>query len=307
METVIEARSLTTQGKLKQSLKGVHFQTQTGQKVGFFFLDQENNEDLFRLFSGQAAPTAGELIVLGYPMGTKNGEVKELTAVIDSEENLEESFTVREYLNIFVGYYGLSVKNQRINILEALRIAEIEDKEDDLVFDLTHCERRQLLIARSLVVNAKVIYVKNITKYLEHRDILYIRKLFKKIKGVTVCIFTDDLDDVEDICDEAYFFKQGQIFISGNPKQLIKENMGKEVVEFTINKKEYAYFSQRIKDNYDFQYSDGVLKVYLNIGQDSMTLLSLILCDQVVIRRPNLQDVITKKFSIKLVDNKEQK
>ncbi len=304
MDIALEARSLTYHFKNEPVFKGIHFQINQGAKVSFLTESKIHLNFISKLLQGQILPTAGELVVLGHNTKDELLEVKKKISIVDSNESFDERFQTREYLEVYSSYYGLNDKNQKLNILDALRKSDLEDKDEEVIFNFNELDRRKLLLSRALVTKPRIIFFNNITAGLNIKEQEYMWELINKLKDITMIFFSNNSLEVEELSEEVYFLKNGVISLSGKPEDLVDKYVGKEVVEFSISKREFIYFSKRLENKYEFIFDEGVLKVFINKGQDGVSLLNLISGESVNLRKPNISDVYLKtihpnKFHLK--------
>ncbi len=149
------------------------------------------------------------------------------------QDNLDNELTVRQNLQVYGRYFGLSRKQVRARATELLEFAQLSDRADDQVEPLSGGMKRRLTIARSLVNEPELLLLDEPTTGLDPqaRHLLW-DKLFRlKQQGVTLIVTTHYMDEAEQLCDRLVVMDNGRIVAEGSPAALIAEHSSREVLE----------------------------------------------------------------------------
>jgi len=214
---------------------------------------------------------------------------------------------VHENLYIYGRYFGLSRKYLTRKIDELLAFAQLEDKRNAKVDQLSGGMKRRLTIARALVNEPEVLLLDEPTTGLDPqaRHVLWDRLFRLKEQGVTLVITTHYMDEAEQLCDRLIVMDQGKIMAQGSPASLIAEHSSPEVVEVRFGSDRNAAVAQKIShigDRMDVlpdriliyaQDGEAVLAQIIAPGQHPVTSL---------VRRSGLEDVFLRLTGRTLVD-----
>ena len=222
-------------------------------------------------------------------------------------DNHDGELKAWENLYIYGRYFGLSRAFLKKKVEELLEFAQLTEKRDVKVDQLSGGMKRRLTIARGLVNEPEILMLDEPTTGLDPqaRHILWDRLFRLKEEGVTLVITTHYMDEAEQLCDRLIVMDKGKIMAEGSPAALIKKYSSKEVLEVRFGSKnnaeaakKIAHLGDRIEPLPDriLVYSeDGerVLKQIHKLGLEPQTSL---------VRRSSLEDVFLRLTGRTLVD-----
>src|SRR5689334_24658313 len=110
-----------------------------------------------RLLTAQAIPDDGEIEILGLPVPQRSKEARALCGVVPQLDNLDVTLTVEQNLRVFAHLYRIPRPERQAAIERALRIANLTERRDSKVDELSGGMRRRLLIARALVHRPRLV------------------------------------------------------------------------------------------------------------------------------------------------------
>ena len=102
-----------------------------------------------KMLTAQAIADEGELEVLGYRLPGESKEARAECGVVPQLDNLDTTLTVEQNLRVFAWLYRLGRRERTPAIERALEIANLTDRRDTRVDELSGGMRRRLLIARA--------------------------------------------------------------------------------------------------------------------------------------------------------------
>ena len=96
--------------------------------------------------------------------------------------------------------------------------------------------KRRLTIARSLINQPELLLLDEPTTGLDPqaRHLLWDRLYRLKRSGVTLVLTTHYMDEAEQLCDRLVIMDNARIVAEGSPRQLIADNVTREVVEVRL-------------------------------------------------------------------------
>ncbi|MDD5674899.1 MAG: hypothetical protein PHC61_12085, partial [Chitinivibrionales bacterium] len=68
------------------------------------------------------------------------------------------------------------------------------------------------------------------------RHLIWQRLRLLKNQGATLVLTTQYMEEAEQLCDRLVIMYEGRILKEGNPQQLVRDEIGREVVEIRISK-----------------------------------------------------------------------
>ena len=122
-------------------------------------------------------------------------------------------------------------------VLDSFRLAHLADNSADL---LSGGERRRLEIARAMMIAPKFMLLDEPFSGIDPISISDLKKIVLGLKkrGIGILISDHNVRDSLPICDRAYIINDGRILIEGDPFEIAKSKLAREVYlgeEFYIN------------------------------------------------------------------------
>jgi lipooligosaccharide transport system ATP-binding protein len=155
---------------------------------------------------------------------------------VPQEDNLDTELTVWDNLMIYGRYFDLPRREIRERATELLEFVQLSDRRSSRVDPLSGGMKRRLTIARSLINRPELLLLDEPTTGLDPqaRHLLWDRLYRLKRSGVTLVLTTHYMDEAEQLCDRLVIMDNAQIVAEGSPRQLIVDNVTREVVEVRL-------------------------------------------------------------------------
>jgi len=304
---MIIARGLTKKYDDFVAVDGIDFEVKKGESFGLLGPNGAGKSTTMRMIASTSQRTGGELTILGKDPNKHGPEIRAHLGVVPQQDNHDGELKAWENLYIYGRYFGLSRAFLKKKVEELLEFAQLTEKRDVKVDQLSGGMKRRLTIARGLVNEPEILMLDEPTTGLDPqaRHILWDRLFRLKEEGVTLVITTHYMDEAEQLCDRLIVMDKGKIMAEGSPAALIKKYSSKEVLEVRFGSKnnaeaakKIAHLGDRIEPLPDriLVYSeDGerVLKQIHKLGLEPQTSL---------VRRSSLEDVFLRLTGRTLVD-----
>jgi lipooligosaccharide transport system ATP-binding protein len=186
-----------------------------------------------RMIACVSPRSGGTLQVLGMDPDVDGPRIRARIGVVPQLDNLDVELTVRENLEIYGRYFGLSKAQVRAKAVELMEFAQLSDRADTPVEPLSGGMKRRLTIARSLVNDPELLLLDEPTTGLDPqaRHLLWDRLYRLKREGVTQIVTTHYMDEAEQLCDRLVVMDGGVIVAEGSPAELITRWSTREVLE----------------------------------------------------------------------------
>ena len=141
------------------------------------------------------------------------------------------NLTVRQNLQIILEYSDLSPADQKRaadRLLEELGITRLEHQPAAY---LSGGERRRLEIARALIQNPKFILLDEPFAGIDPLAVDDIQLIIQGLRerGIGVLISDHNVRETLQICDRAYLVYDGQIILSGTPREIVDDSRARKV------------------------------------------------------------------------------
>lgn len=232
---LIEIKGLVKQFGATQALKGVDFTLQRNSIHALLGQNGAGKSTLIKVLSGLYPPTAGEVEVLGHPLGSP--EATNAMAFIHQDLGLVEAMSVAENVALGTSYAlknGLiSWRHVRRRAEEALALVQLDVDPETLIADLTRADRSLVAIARALSTQAPILVLDEPTASLPAADSQRLFAVLKKLRdqGCGMIYVSHRLDEVFAISDTVTVFRDGRLVDTGaikdkSPQDLVLDIVG---------------------------------------------------------------------------------
>jgi len=304
---VIEASELTkTYGELR-AVDEISFAVSPGESFGLLGPNGAGKSTTMRMIGGTTLRTAGTLLVNGLDPEVHGPEVRANLGVVPQQDNLDTELRARDNLIMYGRYFGLPYSYLRPRADELLEFAQLTEKADEKVDNLSGGMKRRLTIARALVNEPRILLLDEPTTGLDPqaRHILWDRLFRLKEQGVTLIVTTHFMDEAEQLCDRLIVMDRGRIVAEGSPADLIRQYSTREVLEVRFGSDRNAALVERLRGFADrieplpdrvllyTEDGEGALEAVRRDGLEPVTSL---------VRRSSLEDVFLRLTGRSLID-----
>ncbi len=294
---IVEAKGLTKKYGDRLAVDKLQLEVYQGECFGILGPNGAGKSTLMKMLYGSSALSAGELFISGLNTKANPREVKARIGVLPQDEGLDLEFTVRDNLLLYSRYHGIDANVAVSRIEDLLKLMRLEDSSEQYVGVLSGGLKRRLGIARALLNYPDLLLMDEPTTGLDPQARLWIWNFLKKVKSEmgTIIITTHYMEEAEQICDRVAIMNRGQILAIGNPREMIKEKIGSNVVEIQLAKHELQYYLTRLSSQgFQYQVIRDQVNVYLANSAQVQSVLSLVGNLQVTTRPSSLSDVFLK-------------
>ena len=221
----LSLKNISKKYKDKEILKNISFDIKEGELICILGPSGCGKTTLLNIIGGFISDFSGDVLLSDENINNIPPEKREIATVFQSYG----LFTHKNVIdNVSYGLKLLKIdKNTRENrakeMLEKVGLASYEKKK---IKELSGGEQQRVAIARSMVLNPKLLLLdeplSNLDVHL--RDVM--RKEIKKIQkqfGVTMIIVTHDQEDAFKLADRVIVINEGHIEQVGTPEELYKE------------------------------------------------------------------------------------
>lgn len=304
---MIKATGLTKRFGDFVAVDGIDFEVRRGESFGLLGPNGAGKSTTMKMISAVSQRTDGELEILGKDPNKRGPEIRAHLGVVPQKDLLDRELKTWENLYVYGRFFGLSRKYLKPKVEELLAFAQLEEKRNAKVDEMSGGMQRRLAIARGLVNEPEILLLDEPTTGLDPqaRHILWDRLFRLKENGVTIVITTHYMDEAEQLCDRIIVMDAGKIMAEGSPAQLIKTYASKEVLEVrfgTDRNEETAPALQNLAERIEVlpdrillytENGEATLEKVIAAGLNPITSL---------VRRASLEDVFLRLTGRTLVD-----
>ena len=232
-DPVILARGLRKSYGQFEAVRGIDFEVAPGTSFGLLGPNGAGKSTTMRMIAGVSHRSRGQLRILGMDPNEQGPRIRAHLGVVPQNDSLDDQLTVRENLIFYGRYFGLPKRWLAAKAEELIEFAQLTEKRNSRVDDLSGGMKRRLTISRALVSDPRIMLLDEPTTGLDPqaRNVLWDRLFQLKEKGTTLVLTTHHMDEAEQLCDRLIVIDHGQIVAEGTPPGLVREYAGREVVE----------------------------------------------------------------------------
>jgi lipooligosaccharide transport system ATP-binding protein len=229
----IEARGLTKRYGSLVAVDGIDLEVSSGECVGLLGPNGAGKTTTVRMITCFTPISGGTARVFGLDVVSEPRAVKALLGICPQENNLDPDFSVRRNLLVFGRYYDLpraEIERRADALLDMMQLA---DKARAAIDELSGGMRRRLVLARSMINRPRLLVLDEPTTGLDPqaRHLIWDRVQALQAAGLTVLITTHYMEEASRLCDRVVLMDGGAILLEGAPTELIRREVGREVVE----------------------------------------------------------------------------
>lgn len=305
--SVIQARALVKSYGELNAVDGIDFDVAPGESFGLLGPNGAGKSTTMRMIGGTSLRTSGTLTVLGMDPETRGPEVRANLGVIPQQDNLDSELRCRENLITYGRYFGLPRPYLQKRADDLLAFAQLTEKANEKVDNLSGGMKRRLTIARGLINEPKILLLDEPTTGLDPqaRHILWDRLFRLKEEGVTLVVTTHFMDEAEQLCDRLVVMDHGRIVAEGSPAQLIREYSTREVLEVRFGSERNAAVVEQLADVADrVEVLPDRILLYSADGEAALERVTSRGLAPVtsLVRRSSLEDVFLRLTGRSLID-----
>ena len=223
--TLIELKSVS--GSLGTgTVKDVSFRLPNGKTYGVFSPCYADAVCLLALMSGARTPTSGTILAGGFDLHREAKQARRGIGYLGADLLPDNELTPLEYLMSVADARELNYDKTIRHAHELLELADLADKKERLIVNLSHGEKRILCLLQTLLGNPEILILTSPLSGLLAKDAQKMRELISYF-GDTYTIFlcTPSTRDLKEMCDEILVLQDGTLktVTSANDEALTTE------------------------------------------------------------------------------------
>ena len=215
------------------AVDGLDLDVPEGTCLGLLGPNGAGKSTTMRMLTAQAIAVEGSLTALGYLLPQDSKQARAECGVVPQLDNLDIELTARQNLAVFCRLYRVPRAERRAAVDRALELANLVERADPPVDELSGGMRRRLLIARGLVHRPRLLLLDEPTVGLDPqvRQELWALIDGLRTEGVSILMSTHYIEEAERLADTVAIMAHGRIVARGRPADLVREHAGAETLE----------------------------------------------------------------------------
>jgi ABC-2 type transport system ATP-binding protein len=194
------------------AIKGVSFNVDEGEVVGFLGPNAAGKTTTMRILTCFMPPTDGTARIANYDISRNPLEVRKHIGYLPENVPLYTEMSVESYLGFMARIKGVSGGERKQRVDSVIEACGLERFRKRLIGKLSKGYRQRVGLAQALVHNPSVLILDEPTIGLDPKQIIEIRNLIKNLGGDhTVILSTHTLSEASMVCGRIIVINEGQI------------------------------------------------------------------------------------------------
>jgi len=295
MNYVVEAQNLRKRFVELVAVDGISFHILPGECFGMLGPNGAGKTTTIRMIYGFSPKTAGSLKIFGLDATSAWRTIKSRIGVCQQENNLDPDLAVQQNLEVFARYFDIPKQEAHQRTQRLLEFMALQHRKEDKVTELSGGMIRRLVLARALINNPELLILDEPTTGLDPQSRHQVWERLEELrsKGLSILLTTHDMGEASRLCDRLVIMDHGQILVEGKPMDLIREYVGRDVIEISDPSREL----QEFVDSQGMEYEDlgHRLVIYDREGEKVFrTISSEYWSEGCSLRTATLEDVFLK-------------
>lgn len=212
------------------ALKGVSFNINKGEIVGFLGPNGAGKSTTMRIITGYLPATSGYVRLEGYEVYDNPIEIKKRIGYMPENVSLYTEMTVEDYLRFCAKLKGIKGKQVKSVLENTIEITGLTNYRKRIIGHLSKGYKQRTGIAQAIIHDPEVLILDEPTSGLDPNQLIEVRSLIKSLGGSrTIILSTHILSEVEDTCERALIIDSGEL-IAEDTIEGLKASMDNEIL-----------------------------------------------------------------------------
>lgn len=222
MSKVIEVENLRKSYSNFEALKGISFDLQPGEILGFLGPNGAGKTTTIQILLQIITPNSGAVNIFGLDAFRNREAVLQRMNFTSAYVHLFGSLTVWQNLKVFARLYGIKDYNR---ITRLLKEFEAEDLKDKKAVTLSSGQLTRVMVVKALLNEPELLLLDEPTSSLDPDIAVKMREILLQIRqdrGISMLYTSHNMAEIEAMCDRVIFLSHGQIVANDSPAKLTK-------------------------------------------------------------------------------------
>jgi len=240
----LEAKGITRLYKSSgRGVEGVSLTVTPGEVFGLMGPNGSGKSTLLRVLSTAIAPDSGSFRVGGADGLREKRKVRARMGLMVDRPTHYGDLTGRANAYFFARAYGMEAAKAEGVIAELFDFFDLAEYADDRVKTYSYGMGKKLTLVEALAHGPEVLLLDEPSLGLDYTSQLAYQRKIRELaaSGVAVLLASNQVDEVESLCDRAAFLHRGKVLAEGTPEELVSSLEGvRRIVATLRNPVEYG-------------------------------------------------------------------
>jgi ABC-2 type transport system ATP-binding protein len=221
------------------AVKGLSFEIQRGQVVGFIGANGAGKTTTMRMMATLDVPTRGRIYINGEDVVQQPEKVRRWIGWMPDHYGTYSYMTVFEYLDFFARSYGFKKAERKARVEEVMDFADLTVLADRPMNKLSKGMGQRLCFGRMLLPDPEFLILDEPAAGLDPKARLEFKNLVRLLaqRGKTLFISSHILSELGEMCDTLLFIDRGRLVYHGASDELKRSNgtNGHGALQFVVD------------------------------------------------------------------------
>ena len=250
---ILKAENLRKEFGRFVAVDDISFELFSGECLGLLGPNGAGKTSTIRMVYAFSPMTQGELRVFGLDIRAEWRSIKSRIGVCQQDNNLDPDLSVMKNLEVFAGYFDIPRSVARQKAAKLLEFIALDHRMSDTVTNLSGGMMRRLMLARALINNPDLLILDEPSTGLDPQSRHQVWERLEQLRseGLSILLTTHNMDEAAHLCDRLIIMDHGKILEQGKPAELVKQYVGRDVIEVATPSSELRSFLQSQELMYD--------------------------------------------------------
>ena len=233
---IVSVRDLHRDFADVQAVRGVSFDINPGQVVGFIGANGAGKTTTMRILATLDLPTHGTAEICGYDVLNFPFEVRARLGWMPDNYGAYEHMTVLEYLDFYARAFGFKGAKLRSQVDDVMEFTELHELRSRPMNKLSKGMAQRLCLGRALLNDPDVLLLDEPAAGLDPKARIEFKRLVRLLagNGKTIFISSHILSELGEMCDALLFIDAGRIVHYGSSESLQEHASARAVVDVQV-------------------------------------------------------------------------
>jgi len=247
-ENIIQTINLTKEYGSIKAVDNVSLSIRRGEIFGLLGPNGAGKTTLIHMLCTILRPTFGTALVNGFDIIKEPNKVRKSIGIVFQDPSSDDDLTAYENMEFHAMIYDIPVEKE--NILELLKLVELDEKANNFVKTFSGGMKRRLELTRGLLHHPDMLFLDEPTLGLDtqtrHKIWDYIREIANE-KEMTIILTTRYMEEADSICDRIAIIDEGKIKVVDSPKEMKNDLNDYKFIIKLIKNHDYLEFEKELE------------------------------------------------------------
>jgi len=217
------------------AVRGISFQVQKGEVLGFLGPNGAGKSTTMRMITGFLSPDSGTAVVNGHDIRTAPIAAKKQIGYLPENAPVYRDMTVENFLRFVAevrGYRGAERNARTEATIEQCRLQEVKNQS---VETLSKGYKQRVCFAQAMLHNPPILIMDEPTDGLDPNQKHLVRTMIREMAPEkAIVVSTHILEEVDAACTRAIIISKGTVVANGSPAELRRRSPTHGAVELLL-------------------------------------------------------------------------